>query len=104
MAEGGDGQIAGYAAVDGAATSGRFRLFLVTGPELLRGGLGQLLYEQLARDLRELQAATVWAREEARDTALLGFLLERGFAETQRFTVRGVEMVLLEQGVGQNST
>jgi L-amino acid N-acyltransferase YncA len=99
VAEDTKGNIVGYAAVEGEAQSGRFRFFLVTSPELLHGGLGQILYERLDRDLRAVEARVAWAREEARDTALLGFLKERGFAEEQRFTVAGVEMVLLERCV-----
>jgi L-amino acid N-acyltransferase YncA len=97
VAEDAEGRIVGYTAVEGEAQPGRFRVFLVTGPELLHGDLGSLLYEQLDRDLRAVEARVAWAREEARDTALLGFLQERGFAEEQRFTIAGLEMVLLEK-------
>src|SRR3712207_2383336 len=68
VAEDGEGQIVGYAAVEGEAEPGRFRLFIVTSPERLHGGLGQLLYDQLDRDLHALGATVAWAREEARDT------------------------------------
>src|SRR5690348_6266453 len=63
VAEDSDGTIRGYAAVEGDTEPGRFRVFLVTAPERLNAGLGQLLYERLEQDLAHMGATTAWARE-----------------------------------------
>lgn len=98
VAEDGANGIIGYGGIEGEAEPGRFRLFLVMTPERLHHGLGQMLYERLHEDLSALKARVVWVREEAADTALLSFLKERGFAEEQRFSAAGVEIIVLASG------
>jgi N-acetylglutamate synthase-like GNAT family acetyltransferase len=61
-----------------------FRLHLAVQPELLRRGVGDLLFNRLMDDLKELNAETVWFRETDVQTDILAFLKERGFVETHR--------------------
>jgi len=89
-------QIVGYGAVEGGDTAHKYRVYVVTRPELLRE-LGGKIYQRLAADLTQLQAVVAWAREEAGDP-LVAFFLERDFRETQRFTLpNGREAVVLER-------
>jgi len=77
-------QILGYGSIEQTIFRPRFRLFLMAEPEWLRAGVGDLLLDQLTRDLRELNAILVWHRNYARLTGVLGFLAERGFSEAGR--------------------
>jgi hypothetical protein len=90
--------VIGYGAIEGGPEPGAFRLFIVMAPGLLSGRIGVQMYDRLAVDLDELYAARVWAREEATDLAIIGFLTARGFVETQRFSIpSGPEIVVLER-------
>lgn len=93
------GDIIGYGAVEGGQEAGRYRLFIVMSPDLLVAGAGDPLYNQLIADLSTLHASSIWARESARDTALLSFLSQHGFHETGRFQLPdgGVEVVVMER-------
>lgn len=90
------GGVVGYGAIEGAA-SGSYRIFVVVGDALLESA-GNLLYDRLARDLTELGATAVWAREHATAAALLGFFRERGLAETERrYVVAARQIVAMER-------
>ncbi len=93
------GKVIGYGAVEGGQETGRYRLFIVMPPDRLTTDAGDLLYNQLIADLSALRASSIWAREAARDTALLSFLSQHGFQETSRFPLPdgGVEVVVMER-------
>lgn len=93
--------IIGYGAVEGEQKAGRYRLFILASPDQLTTGAGDLLYDQLISDLSTLHATIIWAREFARDGALLSFLLRCGFQETGRFPLpgSGAEAVVMEKQV-----
>jgi N-acetylglutamate synthase-like GNAT family acetyltransferase len=95
VAEEGD-RVVGYGAIEGDRTGG-WRVFVVMAPDRLGDGTGDLVLDRLTADLRERQARVVWMREEARDEALKAFAAQRGFVETQRVEVEGIEIVLLER-------
>ncbi len=92
------GNVIGYGAVEGGQEAGRYRIFVVMSPDLLTT-VGDLIYNQLLTDLSTLHARAIWAREYARDTALLDFLARYGFHETQRFPLQGSgeEAVVMER-------
>src|SRR5581483_2684240 len=60
----------------------KYQLLFVVAPEHLRGGVGDLLLDQLMKDLREVNAIAVWHRSDARRTEALEFLKARDFVET----------------------
>jgi L-amino acid N-acyltransferase YncA len=93
------GKVIGYGAVEAGQESGRYRIFLVMSPDLLTGGMGNLMYDQLIADLSTLHARVVWTHEYAHDLTLLGFLSQHGFSETRRFPLPGskTEAVLMER-------
>ena len=92
------GKVIGYGAIEGGQEPGYFRIFIVMAPDLLTGGVGDLIYNQLIADLTALHATVAWASEYARDHALLSFLTAHGFTETRRVTMPGgLEAVLLER-------
>ncbi|MEN3335108.1 MAG: hypothetical protein V7641_4473 [Blastocatellia bacterium] len=76
------GQILGYGAIEQTIFLPRYRLFLVVAPEHLRSGVGDLLLNQLMKDLQEVNALAVWHRNYARLTDELEFLKEHGFVES----------------------
>jgi hypothetical protein len=89
--------VVGYGAVEGGDQVGRFRLFVVMNPDLLRAGPADLLFEALLHDLTGLGAESAWTRELAYDLPLYGFFRRRGLTETQRFrTPQGIEIVVME--------
>ncbi len=71
----------GYGSIEQGPELDRYRMFLIVGPERLRAGVGDLLFNQLMNDLRELKARTVWVRHYAHVSDCLDFLRERGFEE-----------------------
>jgi|SRR5579884_2545549 L-amino acid N-acyltransferase YncA len=93
------GKVIGYGAIEGGKEAGRYRLFVVTSPDQLATGAGDLLYNQLIADLSTLNASAIWARESAHDALLLNFLSQHGFHETGRFQLPdgGVEVVVMER-------
>lgn len=91
------GNVVGYGGIEGGQERDRFRIFLVMAPDLLTNSIGDLIYEQLMAELTTLKAATLWAREDARDLAMLRFLTVHGFTETNRETTPGgTEVVMME--------
>jgi hypothetical protein len=93
-------QVIAYGAVEGGSEPGQHRIFLVMAPVYLTSDVGNLLYNHLIAMIEELKADIVWAREEARDLALINFLQDRGFAESQRFTHSdGTEIVVLQKHI-----
>jgi RNA polymerase sigma factor (sigma-70 family) len=75
-------QIIGYGCIEQSIYLPRYQLFLVTDPSLLRRGVGDLLLDQLNRDLLEAGAITVSCREYSSQTELVSFLKDRGLVET----------------------
>jgi len=74
-------QILGFGSIEQTIYLPRYRLFLVTDPDWLKLGVGDLLLERLMNDLREANAVTVSCQEYASQTDLLAFLSARGFKE-----------------------
>jgi len=54
-------------------------MFVVTPPEKLNTGTGDILYERLMQDLRALKAETAWVREPEQPLELVDFFEQRGF-------------------------
>src|SRR5437016_4173913 len=86
-------QILGFGSIEQTIYLPRYRLFLVTDPNWLKLGVGDLLLERLMNDLREANAVTVSCREYASQTELLAFLNERGFKEVDRVLDMRLEVV-----------
>lgn len=77
-------QIIAYGAVEQTIYLPKYRLLLLTDPQWLKRGAGDLLLDQLMQDLREAQAITVSCRQYASETELVNLLESRGFAEASR--------------------
>ncbi|HSE30154.1 MAG TPA: GNAT family N-acetyltransferase [Pyrinomonadaceae bacterium] len=77
-------QILGYGAIEQTIYLPRYRLFLVAGPSWLRKGVGDLLLDQLFKDLLNANAVTVSCHEHSSRTELISLLLKRGFEEVNR--------------------
>ena len=77
-------QIVAYGAVEQSIYLPKYRLLLVSDPQWLKRGVGDLLLERLMEDLREAQAITVSCRQYASETELVKLLESRGFAEVSR--------------------
>jgi RNA polymerase sigma factor (sigma-70 family) len=78
------GHILGYGSIEQTIFLPKYRLFLMVEPKWLRAGVGDLLLDQLMNDLRQAGAITVWHRNYAHFTDVLGFLIKHGFVETRR--------------------
>jgi RNA polymerase sigma factor (sigma-70 family) len=78
------GQLIGYGSIEQTIFLPQYRLFLFAASEWLRAGAGDLLLEQLRKDLQAAGAISVWHRNYAQATAALDFLKQRGFGETKR--------------------
>lgn len=76
--------IIGYGAIEQSMYLPRYKLFLVASPSWLRKGVGDLLLDQLFKDLLDAKAVTVSCHEHASKTELIGLLLKRGFVEVDR--------------------
>jgi N-acetylglutamate synthase-like GNAT family acetyltransferase len=63
------------------------RIFVVCSPEKLRSKVGQLLFEKVLQDAKELRVEHLWAREYQDDEAIRAFFLERGFVEVRRINI-----------------
>jgi hypothetical protein len=94
-------RVIGYGAIEGEQTQGRFRIFVVTRPELLPT-VGDQIYRQLDLDLSELNAEVAWAREESRDP-LIDFFREHGIHETARFHHDEREIVIMEKTMHEST-
>ena len=77
-------QIIAYGAVEQSIYLPKYRLMLVTDPQWLKRGVGELLLDRLMEDLREAQAVTVSSRQYASETEMVGLLKSLGFVETSR--------------------
>ena len=77
-------QIVAYGAVEQSVYLPKYRLLLVSNPDWLKRGVGELLLDRLTQDLVEAQAITVSCRQYASETELLRLLESRGFVETSR--------------------
>lgn len=77
-------QIIAYGAVEQSIYLPKYRLLLLTDPQWLKRGVGDLLLDRLMDDLREAQAITVSCRQYASETEVVNLLESRGFAETAR--------------------
>lgn len=89
--------IVGYGAAEEGPEAGVFRVYVVMDAERLDNA-GQHLYDRLEMDLKALNARGAWVREEARDTALLGFFARQQFKETRRAVLPdGMEVVRMEK-------
>ena len=77
-------QIIAYGGVEQTIYLPKYRLFLVTDPQWLKRGVGDLLLDRLTEDLHEAQAVTVSCRPYASEKELINVLERRGFAETAR--------------------
>ncbi len=78
------GQILGYGSIEQTIFLPNYRLFLVAAPGRLENGVGDMLLDRLMKDLREVEAVTVFHRNYAHLTATSDFLKARGFEETSR--------------------
>ena len=77
-------QIVAYGAVEQSIYLPKYRLLLVSDPQWLKRGVGELLLDRLMEDLSEAQAITVSCRQYASETELVSLLESRGFTETSR--------------------
>ena len=78
-------QIIAYGAVEQTVYLPKYRLLLLTDPQWLNRGVGDLLLDRLMEDLREAQAVTVSCRQFASEKEFVKLLESRGFAVTSRF-------------------
>jgi len=78
------GQILGYGSIEQTVFRPKYRLFLMAEPHWLNAGVGDLLLDQLMKDLDAAGAITVGNRSYSNLTGLLDFLIDRGFVETRR--------------------
>ena len=85
VVENADGkQIIAYGGVEQSVYLPKYRLFLLSDPQWLKRGVGEMLLDRLSEDLREAQAVTVSCRQYATETELVNLLESRGFTETTR--------------------
>lgn len=88
--------VIGYGGIEEGPEPGLFRMFVVMDARRLLSEPGEVIYEQLAADLKELKAREAWAREYGSDQAIQTFFTQKGFVETRRFTLEGKqEMVVI---------
>jgi RNA polymerase sigma factor (sigma-70 family) len=78
------GQILGYGSIEQTIFLPKYRLFLMAEPHWLKAGVGDLLLDQLMKDLNEAGAIKVWHRTYSNLTEVLDLLIQRGFVETRR--------------------
>ena len=77
-------RILGYGAIEQSVYLPRYKLFLVASPRSLQQGVGDLLLDQLLKDLEEAMAVTVSCHERSSNTDLINLLTKRGFEEVSR--------------------
>lgn len=88
-------QIIGYGAVEEGPEPAHFRVFVVMSTPHLTDGIGDLVFNDLMRDIDELGGSVAWMREEARGDALIDFAERRGFREPPSFAFEGRAIVVL---------
>lgn len=74
-------RLLGYGSIEQGPELDRYRMFLIVGPEWLRAGVGDLLFDQLLNDLRALKAKSAWVRHYSHLSDILAFLRHRDFEE-----------------------
>lgn len=77
-------QIRAYGAVEQTVYLPKYRLMLLSDPQWLRRGAGELLLDRLLADSTEAQAITVSVRQYASEIELVNLLQTRGFEEVSR--------------------
>jgi len=77
-------QIIAYGAVEQTVYLPKYRLLLLSDPQWLNRGAGDLLLDRLMSDLVEAKAITVSCRQYASETGLVELLKSRGFEEASR--------------------
>ena len=77
-------QIIAYGTVEQTVYLPKYRLLLLSDPQWLNHGAGDLLLDRLMTDLIEAKAITVSCRQYASETELVELLKRRGFEEVSR--------------------
>ena len=77
-------QIIAYGAVEQTVYLPKYRLLLLSDPQWLKRGTGDLLLDRLINDLVEAKAITVSCRQYASEGELIEILESRGFEEGSR--------------------
>jgi RNA polymerase sigma factor (sigma-70 family) len=77
-------QIIAYGAVEQTAYLPKYRLSLLSDPQWLNRGAGELLLDRLMSDLGEAKAITVSCRQYASENEIVELLKSRGFEEVSR--------------------
>jgi RNA polymerase sigma factor (sigma-70 family) len=77
-------QIIAYGAIEQTVYLPKYRLLLLSDPQWLNRGVGDLLLDRLTDDLAEARAITVSCRQYASEIELVNLLKSRGFEETSR--------------------
>lgn len=77
-------RILGYGAIEQSIYLPRYKLFIVASPRSLQRGVGDLLLNQLLKDLEDATAVTVSCHERSSNTELINLLTKRGFEEVTR--------------------
>ena len=77
-------QIIAYGAVEQTVYLPKYRLLLLSDPEWLKRGAGELLLDRLLSDSADAQAITVSCRQYASEIELTNLLQSRGFEEVSR--------------------
>jgi RNA polymerase sigma factor (sigma-70 family) len=77
-------QIIAYGAIEQTVYLPKYRLLLLSDPQWLKRGVGDLLLDRLTDDLAEARAITVSCRQYASEIELVNLLKSRGFEETSR--------------------
>ncbi len=97
LAEGENGELLGYAALEAGEKPGWLRVFLVVTPENLET-VGKRLYGCLEARIRLECPEGLWLREEPGDSELLAFFTQKGFQETFRGPVAdSLQIVIAEK-------
>jgi RNA polymerase sigma factor (sigma-70 family) len=94
-------RIVGYGAIEQSVYLPRYRLFLVASPARLREGVGDLLLDQLLKDLEDAKAVTVTCQELSTNAHVISFLKNRGFVQVN--TQIDSRLSLAEAEINENS-
>lgn len=94
------GHAVGYGSVEQGPGVLHYRMFLVLQPGLTGSGAWELLFAALLKDLQELKASKVWAREYSHGhyAESINFYLANAFRETHRVNTRsrsGADVVIV---------